>query len=159
MEECPCCSQKNYQECCGPFIENSILPNSPEELMRSRYTAFCRKNIDYIIKTMCGAAAENFDILQTKKSCNHIKWIKLNIISTKLMADGAGFVEFVAHYIIDNKQYILHELSEFHFINKRWYYVDGKHLHNNNIEKIRRNDLCPCGSGKKYKRCCTSQQT
>ena len=22
------------------------------------------------------------------------------------------------------------------------------------VEKVRRNDLCPCGSGKKYKKCC-----
>lgn len=25
-------------------------------------------------------------------------------------------------------------------------------------EKIGRNDLCPCGSGKKYKRCCLDKQ-
>src|SRR5882724_9128227 len=30
-------------------------------------------------------------------------------------------------------------------------------LHGN--EKIGRNDPCPCGSGKKYKRCCLAQQS
>ncbi len=27
------------------------------------------------------------------------------------------------------------------------------------MKKIRRNDPCPCGSGKKYKKCCLLQQT
>ena len=27
------------------------------------------------------------------------------------------------------------------------------------MKKIKRNNLCPCGSGKKYKKCCLLQQT
>lgn len=27
-----------------------------------------------------------------------------------------------------------------------------------NTEKVGRNDLCPCGSGKKYKKCCGKNQ-
>ncbi|WP_334297396.1 SEC-C metal-binding domain-containing protein [Anaerosolibacter carboniphilus] len=27
---------------------------------------------------------------------------------------------------------------------------------NNRLIKVGRNDLCPCGSGKKYKKCCTN---
>jgi uncharacterized protein YecA (UPF0149 family) len=27
------------------------------------------------------------------------------------------------------------------------------------VEKVGRNDQCPCGSGKKYKKCCGSNQS
>jgi SEC-C motif domain protein len=35
-------------------------------------------------------------------------------------------VEFLAHYSDENKGYVLHEISEFHFEDGRWYYVDGR---------------------------------
>ena len=51
---------------------------------------------------------------------------------------------------------IKHEISEFHLIDNKWYYVDGKKpaIQEPTTAKIGRNDSCPCGSGKKYKKCC-----
>ncbi|MCD4676693.1 MAG: hypothetical protein K8S18_11970, partial [Desulfobacula sp.] len=46
---CYCGSQKFYEECCFPFISGSLIPKNPEQLMRSRYSAFCIKNIEYLI--------------------------------------------------------------------------------------------------------------
>ena len=37
---CPCGTGKLYGECCAPFHEMKKLPNSPEDVLRSRYTAF-----------------------------------------------------------------------------------------------------------------------
>ena len=48
---CPCDSQRSYKECCSPFISKEKLPETPEQLMRSRYTAYVNGDIDYIKQT------------------------------------------------------------------------------------------------------------
>jgi SEC-C motif-containing protein len=65
-------------------------------------------------------------------------------------------VEFIAYYRPknDNNQRLsLHELSSFRQDDGRWYYVDGI-TPTQKPKKTGRNDACPCGSGKKFKKCC-----
>ena len=50
---------------------------------------------------------------------------KLEVLNSNLVSKFKGFVEFKAYFIEDNQQYILHEKSEFHCFDDRWYYVDG----------------------------------
>lgn len=128
MQNCPCGSGKKYLACCGVFIEEQKFPATPEELMRSRYTAYSKNNFIYIADTMKSPAADGFDLESARKRGREVKWISLEIIKTGPDETDKGFVEFQAKYIRKNKIYILHELSEFHFENGRWYYVDGKHF-------------------------------
>lgn len=48
---CPCKSNLSYDACCKPYHDGSINPETPEKLMRSRYSAYALKKIDYIMKT------------------------------------------------------------------------------------------------------------
>ncbi len=64
---CPCKSEKEYAQCCEPFIIGNQLPNTPEQLMCSRYTAYTQANIDYIVATMKGAALKDFDKASAKQ--------------------------------------------------------------------------------------------
>ena len=124
--------------------------------MRSRYTAYTQANIPYIVKTMRGPAAKNFDAEEAATWAKQVTWLQLEVKQAKTESTK-GLVEFLAHYLQDNKKYCIHELSEFHFEEDQWYYVDGhvtQNNHNNNSAKISRNDPCPCGSTKKYKKCC-----
>ncbi|GAL20360.1 UPF0225 protein YchJ [Vibrio maritimus] len=58
-------------------------------------------------------------------------------------------------------EYCLAERSRFLFEHGQWFYVDGeiddsippKRL-TAESSKVGRNDPCPCGSGKKHKKCC-----
>jgi SEC-C motif-containing protein len=59
-KKCPCSSGKIYQKCCELYISGVKLPALPEELMRSRYSAYTMANIDYIVKTMYGKALQGF---------------------------------------------------------------------------------------------------
>ena len=159
MSCCPCCSQKEYLECCEVFITYKQLPATPEALMRSRFTAYSQANIDYIVTTMKGLASMNFNADTSRKWAQMAKWLELQIVKAPsvLPHEKTGYVEFIAHYLLANKKYIIHEISEFYLENDRWYYVDGKPgelATKLNKTKIGRNDLCPCGSHKKYKNCC-----
>lgn len=48
---CPCCSQKEYEQCCQPFLNRLALASTPEQLMRSRYTAYSQVDYSYIKQT------------------------------------------------------------------------------------------------------------
>ncbi len=124
MQRCPCGTGKTYLDCCGIFISNQKLPSTPEELMRSRYTAYNQVNIDYIMHTMKSPAADNFDAKAVQESAKKIKWTGLEIVKTTYDSTQ-GVVEFFAYYYIDNKKHVLHEISEFNFENGKWYYVNG----------------------------------
>lgn len=161
MQFCPCGSNKLHAKCCEVFISGKKIAPTPETLMRSRYTAYTQGNVDYIKATMKDEAAKDFDPEATKTWSQHAKWLGLEVVhaSPVTAETNVGFVEFIAHYIFNNKKENIHEVSEFHREDNHWYYVDGSHtdesISSQQAIKIGRNDSCPCGSGKKYKKCCS----
>jgi SEC-C motif-containing protein len=155
QKNCPCGSKITYLQCCGAFIEQGALPKTAEALMRSRYSAYSQAKIKYIQQTMLGQALQDFNFADAKHFAEQADWQDLTVVATQLgqIGDTIGYVEFVARYKMVDKQAQIHELSEFHKIDNRWYYMAGK------AGKIRpgRNEPCWCGSGKKYKKCCERQ--
>jgi SEC-C motif-containing protein len=145
---CPCQSQKLYAQCCEPFITGAARPQTPEQLMRSRYTAYTQGNTDYIANTMRDKAAIGYDKESSKTWALSVHWKGLEVLDAPKAQPKKGFVEFIASYEENGHMKNIHERSEFSRIGSRWYYVSGM------VPKIERNDPCPCGSGKKYKKCC-----
>lgn len=147
---CPCNSGLAYYECCEPFHTRSTHAPTPEALMRSRYSAYTLANIDYIQSTMYGRAAQDFDARQAKDWAQAVDWHGLTVMKTySHPTDNArGFVEYFASFSQADKKLYIHEISEFEFIDGRWYYTDGR------SGAIGRNEPCPCQSGRKFKHCC-----
>jgi SEC-C motif-containing protein len=125
--------------------------------MRSRYTAYTQANIDYIANTMKAPANEDFNPEEARTWATSIEWLRLEILQST-QDNNTGMVEFLAYYSHQGKKFILHEISDFRREEGRWYYVDGKQPDKKpqmrSEKKIARNDSCPCGSAKKYKKCC-----
>lgn len=170
--DCPCGSQKSYSQCCEPFIMGSSQPDTAEKLMRARYSAFAKAEINFLKDTLAPESQTDFDINATKKWAKDSEWLGLKILSTKngASSDTKGTVEFIATYKQKGKAVDHHEVSEFRKDNHgHWLFVEGEsHTHNAGEDphkpkqqtvvrenpKIGRNDPCTCGSGKKYKKCC-----
>lgn len=55
-------------ECCGPVIEGSRPPLSPESLMRARYCAFLQGNLDFFEQTLASEKREAFDRTEGNQS-------------------------------------------------------------------------------------------
>jgi SEC-C motif-containing protein len=148
-EDCPCGSEKSYQQCCAIFHKGVSNPNTPEELMRSRYSAFALNKFEYIKNTMSGKAAQGFIADPEEQTQSSSQWLGLDVIKSynDKKNSNRAFVEFRALYTFEGATSILHELSEFTKINGRWFYTSGE------TKKSSRNDPCPCHSGKKLKRC------
>lgn len=157
---CACGSVKNYAECCGLYIDGHTLPETPEALMRSRYTAYTQANIDYIAKTMKGPALERFNAENAKTWANSVEWLQLKVVASSVDATK-GSVEFLAYFKEGNRKFVMHELSDFQLEHGQWFYVDGKEPKHKPYQpipetRVSRNDPCPCNSGKKYKKCCAA---
>ena len=153
---CPCGSQNAYENCCGLYLEKQQQAQTPEQLMRSRYTAYTLGRIDYIKNTMKGKALIGFNELDAEQWAKNVQWIDLKVIQSDVTSPDIGFVEFEARFSEQKQVKSIHELSEFHRENGCWFYVNGIHkptVNKTNKPKTPRNAPCPCGSGKKFKNC------
>jgi len=152
--EAPCpCGGGTLADCCGPFIAGDRLAPTAETLMRSRYSAYARGETDYLLRTWHPSSRpDDFELQDV------IQWRGLNILATEAGGadDTTGQVEFIASYQVAGRFDQLHERSDFRREDGAWYYVDGVEVKGRpvTVVKVGRNEPCPCGSGKKYKRCC-----
>jgi len=148
---CPCQSGKTYNLCCFPFHIKTSKPDTCEQLMRSRFSAFVYQLGDYLYATYHpdyrGSLTANALAEKT------VDWKNLQIISTN-SASNSGVVEFKAWFLNQGKLSCHHERSNFVVEDNQWLYCDGLVYPEQKSGKIRRNEPCPCGSGKKHKQCC-----
>lgn len=163
MESCPCGSGRAYEECCGPYIAGKAKPSTAEALMRSRYSAYAKKAIDYIVDSCLKDEEHGIDIDATKRWSEKSTWLGLKIVSCEKggAGDEEGVVEFKASYVLDGLRENHHEKAAFVKRDGAWLYADGEIIPETVVRegpKVGRNDPCPCGSGKKYKKCCGAER-
>ena len=163
-EKCPCGSGATYGECCGPIHDGKVKAKTAEALMRARYSAYAAKRIPFL-RTSAGPEVQaEFDEKTTAEWSKTATWEGLEIVATEKgeAADEEGFVSFVAHYTANGQLCEHRELAYFKKIDGAWRFIDGKiasdEPYRREMPKVGRNDPCPCGSGKKYKKCCGKGQ-
>lgn len=116
---CPCGLGEAYEECCGRFHRGEASAPTAESLMRSRYSAFVKRDEAYLLRSWhpgTRPARVDFD--------PGMRWTGLEIIAT---TDGTAFhttgtVTFRASF----KGGSLHERSRFERVDGAWVYVDGE---------------------------------
>ena len=150
---CHCCSGKEFEFCCEPLLLGLKNPATPEELMRSRYSAYVLHHIDYIKVTTHTSTQSNYNFESLKDWATQSDWKSLQVFSSS-DSEREGVVNFEAGYISSRKVVFHHELSNFIKENGKWFYVDGKILAP--TRTVLSNDPCICGSGKKFKKCCSN---
>ncbi|CAM5569942.1 hypothetical protein SCHAM137S_06972 [Streptomyces chartreusis] len=118
---CPCGLPASYDECCGRFHSGGAAAPTAEALMRSRYSAFVKRDPAYLLRTWhprTRPARLDLD--------PGMRWTGLEILAT---TDGSAFhttgtVTFRASY----REGSLHERSRFERVDGAWVYVDGEFL-------------------------------
>ena len=157
---CPCGSEKNYDECCQPIISGQRNAATATELMRARYTAYAKVEMDFLSESLHPDAKDENDMDSSQDWAENSEWHGLEILESKDGGpdDDTGMVEFVAVYTYQDQTQRYHEVADFGKVDGKWYFKEGKpgvrKPVKRNEPKVGRNDPCPCGSGKKYKKCC-----
>jgi SEC-C motif domain protein len=134
---CPCRQRDDapiaYGQCCQPWHQGwaqSVHATTPEQLMRSRYSAYALAThnnpqghamLAYVQATWHHSSAPG-DL-----ELSPIQWTGLQVLSADQSLD-AGLVEFVAHYKENGKAHKMHEISRFVRSDDgaRWLYIDGQ---------------------------------
>ncbi len=127
--------------------------------MRSRYTAFVRGAVDYLLDTYDPSTRNAGERGAIERWSREATWQGLEILATERGGDtdDDGVVEFRARYRQGGADRVHHERSRFRRVEGRWRYVDGQGVKPAPVKRAPtagRNDPCPCGSGRKFKKCC-----
>lgn len=120
-ENCPCGSDLKYSTCCEPIIKGERNAQSALELMKSRYSAYVKCEIDYIIQSTAASERSSYSKNDILKWAQESIWLKLEIIDFTV-----NTVEFKAFYHNSKgKLEIHHEFSTFVFKDDKWYFLEG----------------------------------
>lgn len=96
---CPCGSGELYKDCCKRYHDGEA-PETAEALMRSRYTAYSKGLVDYVVDTTHpeNPLAKQVDgqlRKDVKATTEKITWDKLVVLKTEPGADDSeAFVTF-----------------------------------------------------------------
>ncbi|WP_151798071.1 YchJ family protein [Acinetobacter bereziniae] len=146
---CPCGSAQ-YSQCCQPLHSGQKKAQTAEQLMKSRYSAFAKQEIAYIVATTALGQQQALDVqaIVAWSKSNH--WLKLEVVQAKEKLDkNHAQVEFKAHFHDGQQTQIHHEVSHFVYHVGQWYFLDPT-----TDQQVTMKQPCICGSTKKFKQCC-----
>ena len=119
FEPCDCGSGKSYIVCCGR-LHSGTPAGSAEELMRSRYSAYCRGNTAYLLKSW---AAETRPMPLDLDPGQ--QWTRLTIDGHEMTGPDTAVVRFTATWRRGTRNGRLTETSRFRREGQGWVYIDG----------------------------------
>ncbi|MFP6849636.1 MAG: YchJ family protein [Pseudomonas sp.] len=149
---CPCGSQQLLTQCCGLYHADTPAPNA-EALMRSRYSAYALGLIDYLVRSTLPAQQSGLDQQAIQSWSQNSTWLGLAVEATEEVSGDPqhAYVTFTAYWRDGSGEQSHRERSAFVSHDGNWYFIDPT------VElKTSRNDACPCASGLKFKKCCSS---
>ncbi|HUS27112.1 MAG TPA: YchJ family metal-binding protein [Kofleriaceae bacterium] len=125
-DACPCGSREPSAACCALYHDGVPAPTALA-LMRSRYTAFVRGEIDYLIETHDEATRAAVDKKALAQWSKDTLWMGLEIVATEAGGeeDETGIVEFIARGVTNGQPFAQRERSRFRRAFGRWVYTDG----------------------------------
>ena len=125
FDKCPCGSGIAFDACCGGILADRLKAETAEQLMRSRYTAYVVKNVDYLIQTTHPSSRPDDLAKSIRTWMRQVEWLKLHVAATEqgTADDEDGRVEFIAEYLTSTAPGRHHECSVFKKVDGEWYYV------------------------------------
>lgn len=126
--QCHCGGSKSYEFCCQPLHYGEKAATTAVQLMRSRYSAFVVRDVNYLLATQHpNTRPQRSEIVAGMVGCD---WLGLKIVSLKggKARDLFGEVSFVAQYTENGVSGEIRERSQFVFEADRWLYMTGAAL-------------------------------
>jgi SEC-C motif-containing protein len=104
------------------------VAQTAEQLMRSRYSAYALKQIDYLLATTHPEKRSANLRQEITAWANAVEFYSLEILTTwkGQAADKVGKVKFIARYHQNGEDLKFCELSRFRRVGHQWRYLDGE---------------------------------
>jgi len=125
VARCDCGSGAEYRECCRPFHVGAAEPEQPESLVRARFCAFVRKDVDYLWKTLHpdhpDRQSDEGELKRAlRETAQRFKFVRLHLLEAR-----ADEVLFVAELYERGKERSFLERSRFGRAGGAWRYLSG----------------------------------
>ncbi len=126
-ELCPCGSSASFADCCSPVLAGERAPATAALLMRARYTAFAKGNVDFIMSSHDPETVETVKREEVQVWSQQSEWLGLDIIRTEAgeAEDETGTVDFIAKYRLQGLTTQHRERAQFRRVEGKWAFVDG----------------------------------
>lgn len=118
---CPC-GGKVYATCCLPYHSGEAVADTPDKLMRARYSAYVTLNEDYLQATWHPSTRPEEAVADI-----FVTWLGLEVKSSSQQGDE-GRVHFVARCREGGRGRRMEEISRFVREDGLWFYVDGEFI-------------------------------
>ena len=116
---CDCGGGESYAACCGRLHLGAPAPDAAT-LMRSRYCAFARGDVAYLLKSWAAETRPPSLVLDPEQS-----WTGLKILDHRQTGPETATVRFVASWRKGARKGRLRETSRFRREGAGWVYIDG----------------------------------
>lgn len=125
MKSCPCHSGKPYKSCCKPLHDGTAIAETPEALMRSRFSAFALGLGEYLVDTLSAdhedrATPRDVLVRALSRAKDTQRFLGLDILAT-----GDDTVTFRARIFEKGKDMSFEEESVFVREDGKWRYAHG----------------------------------
>lgn len=122
LVNCHCGNPQSYEACCGLFHLGERQAPTAETLMRSRYSAYCTRQIEYLWQTTHPKQQKYYSKKELLAWAQSNHWVRLEILNATVTT-----VEFKAYYLdVRLQAQVHHEFSTFVQEAGVWYYVEGR---------------------------------
>lgn len=122
--QCLCGSNKRFDLCCKPYLKGIKQAGTAKALMKSRFTAYCLKDENYLnLSWHPNSRPKKLSLVN-----DSTQWQQLKILGTKKgkLMDKKGWVAFAAFYQDEQGiQGVLKEESMFVREQGQWLYHSG----------------------------------
>jgi SEC-C motif-containing protein len=126
MARCDCGSGDDYRDCCRPLHKGESEASEPSRLVRARFCAFARKEVDFLWKTLHSdhpdkSRPEAEVKLELRNASQRYKYVRVHIVESR-----GDDVLFVAEIYERGKEVSFRERSHFAQENGGWRYHSGE---------------------------------
>ncbi len=123
-EPCPCGRPLQYADCCGLYHAGAAAPDA-ESLMRSRYSAYVRRDVDYLLASW-HPSTRPAELSLDDSATGRTHWLGLTVQHAFDTGADTAEVVFLARYRIGGGSAVrMTEHSRFLREAGRWYYLDA----------------------------------
>jgi SEC-C motif-containing protein len=141
-------------------IQGKRKPETATELLRARYTAFTRGDVDFVLASHHSKTRHEAKREEIEDWSKNSQWHGMKIVQTEAggATDEEGTIVFCAEFTAQGNRTEHWEQALFQKEGGEWRFLDARGVKNEPFRreepKTGRNDPCTCGSGKKFKKCC-----
>lgn len=123
-DSCPCGRPASYADCCGRYHAGESAPDA-ESLMRSRYSAYVRRDAGYLLRTWHASTRPAALSLDEPAGARTL-WLGLDVLRAADTGADRAEVEFRARYRVGGGSAVrMQEHSRFVREGGQWFYLDA----------------------------------